>query len=441
MNSEFKNKQKLVFNKNCKLNFNIFCARPVISNIKDEDSVTIAEKHIRKKEKSEKMWLSDGFCLFNKSLTNQYTRVHFYDHRNTFDDKKKSQLLSGQLIEIAVREVKLQEINKSHIASKMVIVSIEILFKDIVICKTKSPFNRELHKLLFQSPFPNFNDISIRINAQDGSFSIVPLPVPKKREYNKNLEIQFGMNDKLRKVYSGKLSCTISSIIKGQDIQNEPTFYVYSIDNDPNDPKKSIFYLKTNNGNFYEGDEYFVLDNLALQLVTISKMEKLNKKHVSKLSEVSISEPNISVLNLQNLFQSARPSGTSFIQDNSITRMSKKPVLTITVLRGVEIPVREESAIVQPLVEIEWCDTFRSTSVAEGPAPVWHETLQFPVLKLSHQQYITIRLFDQHPIWGLQWLGESKVPLECHREYEEFERWISLSPPQSPVLLLGYVQV
>lgn len=51
-----------------------------------------------------------------------------------------------------------------------------------------------------------------------------------------------------------------------------------------------------------------------------------------------------------------------------------------------------------------------------------------------------IRLFDQHPIWGLQWLGESRIPLECHRNYQQLERWVGLSSLYSPSLSFGYVQ-
>lgn len=50
------------------------------------------------------------------------------------------------------------------------------------------------------------------------------------------------------------------------------------------------------------------------------------------------------------------------------------------------------------------------------------------------------RLFDQHPVWGLRWLGEAKIPVEYHRNYQELERWIGLSPVYSPVVSFGYVQ-
>ena len=51
-----------------------------------------------------------------------------------------------------------------------------------------------------------------------------------------------------------------------------------------------------------------------------------------------------------------------------------------------------------------------------------------------------LRLFDQHPIWGLQWLGDARIPIECHSNYQELERWIGLSPLCSPVISFGYVQ-
>lgn len=51
-----------------------------------------------------------------------------------------------------------------------------------------------------------------------------------------------------------------------------------------------------------------------------------------------------------------------------------------------------------------------------------------------------MRLFDQHPVWGLQWLGEARFPIEPHRNYQQLERWIGLSSLYSPTLSFGYVQ-
>ena len=47
---------------------------------------------------------------------------------------------------------------------------------------------------------------------------------------------------------------------------------------------------------------------------------------------------------------------------------------------------------------------------------------------------------NEHPVWGLQWLGEARIPIECHRNYQQLERWIGLSSLYSPALSFGYVQ-
>jgi len=102
--------------------------------------------------------------------------------------------------------------------------------------------------------------------------------------------------------------------------------------------------------------------------------------------------------------------------------------------------VREESALVSPLVEVQWGDVVHVTSVADGPAPVWQQTMQFELPKQNGEHYVKFRLYDQHPVWGQQWLGEARIPLERHRNYQELERWVTLSPLLSPVLSFGYVQ-
>lgn len=62
----------------------------------------------------------------------------------------------------------------------------------------------------------------------------------------------------------------------------------------------------------------------------------------------------------------------------------RKQNLSVTILRGVEVPVREESALVHPIVEVEWQNIVHSTSPSNGPAPIWQETLEFefPTLRI-----------------------------------------------------------
>lgn len=64
----------------------------------------------------------------------------------------------------------------------------------------------------------------------------------------------------------------------------------------------------------------------------------------------------------------------------------------------------------------------------------------FFLLIKSGEHCIKLRLFDKHPIWGLQWLGEARIPVVCHQNYQQLERWVGLSPVYSPALSFGYVQ-
>ena len=112
------------------------------------------------------------------------------------------------------------------------------------------------------------------------------------------------------------------------------------------------------------------------------------RKAMPKPPEIVVAEQMFSLLDisLQSWFQERRPlrpsSGTVTIAPKHLS--GRKQILTVTILRGVEVPVREESASVQPIVEVEWGDIVRATSTSDGPAPVWQQTLQFefPTLKM-----------------------------------------------------------
>ncbi|XP_033217740.1 coiled-coil and C2 domain-containing protein 2A-like [Belonocnema kinseyi] len=413
--------------------------KPAINNIRHKSVVQTTKKIKHQKQDINENCTNDGFNSISTNSSIYNILTCFHNDQNILNGKENL-LSSYKLLEIAIREVTLEKISKSQSEPVLKITSILILFKDTVICKATSPFNQNLHKLLLQNQSSNFNELSIRINAQCGTFSILPFPLPRKDEQNTNLEIQFAIKDKFGKVYSGILICMISLILQGQAVQWEPTSYGYSTLKDPNDPQNSIFLLPVNNRNCNEEISFFSLNSSALGITQKFKIEKSHKKYASRPLEFAVSEQKISVLNLITMFQNKRLLDVLAVQNASRNHAGRKPVLSITILRGVEVPVREETAIVHPLVEIELGDAIQSTFPAEGSAPVWHQTLMFPVSRFSIKQYVTLRLYDQHPIWGLQWLGECKIPIECHREYEELERWIGLDPLQSPALLLGYVQ-
>lgn len=114
---------------------------------------------------------------------------------------------------------------------------------------------------------------------------------------------------------------------------------------------------------------------------------KKAKKRLPKPPDIVVAEQMFSLLDvsLRNWLQERRPlRPSSDATHASKHHAGRKQILTVTVLRGVEIPVREESAQVQPIVEVEWGDIIRATSSSEGPAPVWQQTLQFeiPTMKI-----------------------------------------------------------
>ena len=438
MNDEQENENEIISSEKSIPNLHLCFIRPTINDIMHKRVVLTTEFH-QKKEDINDEWKNDGFNSISKNSSIYNIQTYFYNDLKILNNEEN--LKSCKLLEIAIRDVKLHNINQSHSESELRISSISILFKNTVICKMTMPFKQKLHKLLLQNQSSNFNDLSIRVNAQCGTFSILPLPLLKRGEQNTNLHIQFAIKNKFGKVYCGILICTISLIIQGQSKQREPTSYISSKLNDPNDPKNSIFFLQPNNIIYNKETTSLVLDHSALQLPERLQVQNARKNYESRPIEVSVSEHKVSIVDLRNVFQNKRSLEATASQKISRNYAGRKPVLSITILRGVEVPIREESAIVQPLVEIEWGDTIQSTTSAEGSAPVWHQTLQFPVLRVSDKQFVKLRLYDQHPIWGLQWLGECKIPIECHGEYEELERWIGLDPLQSPALLLGYVQV
>ncbi|XP_043480428.1 uncharacterized protein LOC122510084 [Leptopilina heterotoma] len=371
-------------------NFDLQCVRPKIKDVNDKSVILIANRFRHRLENDNKDLRNDGFYI---------NKIH-------------------------------------HVQTELKITAIAIILENKVICKTKYPFNRKIHKLLFQSKSLNYNYLAIQIIAQGGIHSTLPLYLPKVDEKNMKIETQFGIDDAFGNFHSGTIHYTVSSSNQEQYSEVEQT-YIYPIVNDPNDPSHNIFYFRPS-ALVQKNVGYLLLDHYALKLKDIFRKENIQEKNQSKSSNISVSESNMSLLGLRNFIQGKK---SVELQEMSRSYINKKPVLSITILRGVEVPVREESATVEPLIEIQWGDTFRSTLPADGPAPVWHQVLSFPVLKICDQKYIDIRLFDQHPIWGMQWLGECKIPIECYGEYEEFERWIDLSPLQSPFLSFGYVQV
>jgi hypothetical protein len=91
---------------------------------------------------------------------------------------------------------------------------------------------------------------------------------------------------------------------------------------------------------------------------------------------------------LRSWFQEKRPLRPSlFATHGPKHHAGRKQILTVTVLRAVEVPVREESASVQPIIEVEWENIVHCTTSSDGSAPVWQQTLQFEIPTLKTRYY------------------------------------------------------
>jgi len=230
------------------------------------------------------------------------------------------------------------------------------------------------------------------------------------------------------------------------DEPKENSGYLYRPSNDPNDPQNGLSLLKPQRRRpaSRKKVEYFLLEDptLIFNIADVGPARKSSPLE-SKHPDIVVTEhPAFSLLDVsfRNLFRPNRPLRPSSSAHHSRHHNVGRTILTVNVLRGVEIPVREESALVSPLLEVEWGNVVRATSVADGPAPVWQETLHLDLPRQNGEHCVKFRLYDQHPVWGQQWLGEARIPLERHRNYQELERWIALSPLFSPALLFGYAQ-
>ncbi|KAL7289816.1 hypothetical protein TKK_0016215 [Trichogramma kaykai] len=413
----------------------------------EDSSVIVLRKNQTKDNSKLDVYKEDGLYSSMKSpLTNIVAKPYPLEHQISFC--RTNNQIRGRILEIAIREVKVLP-NVGSSRNPPAITSVTFLFKNKIICKTNAPFNRKLHKLYIRNSVES-NVLSMQVQAQGSTSESIPLPLPEHCVKQKKVEIDFSILDSKRFIYSGIVICTLSLDITGPQIKTDASTYLFMPStNDPNDPRNSVSIMKSKNNSQRKQVNYFLLQDPALTFSTLSSdvYNKQNsvKKLLPKPPDIVVAEQMFSLLDisLRSWFQERRPlrpsSGTAIGPKH---HSGRKQILTVTVLRGVEVPVREESALIQPIVEVEWGDIVRSTSTSEGPAPVWQQTLQFeaPTKKLNGEHCVKIRLFDQHPVWGLQWLGEARFPLECHRNYQQLERWIGLSSLYSPSLSFGYVQ-
>ncbi|GAB1865197.1 Coiled-coil and C2 domain-containing protein 2A [Camponotus japonicus] len=390
----------------------------------------------------------DGLYVSENPLTSKIIKPYQLDNVKRLDYESRPRF-RGKLVEIAIREIRVhspREHQSNDPTEKLEIISVSILFKGRPVCRVNSPFNRQLYKLLIRDS--EHHDLSIQVHTRYGESSVLPLPLPQRckvKDYK--VDIDFAIGDRSHGIHAGIVACTISLSTYGSiDEPKENSGYLYRPSNDPNDPQNGLSLLKPQRRRpaSRKKVEYFLLEDptLIFNIADVGPARKSSPLE-SKHPDIVVTEhPAFSLLDVsfRNLFRPNRPLRPSSSAHHSRHHNVGRTILTVNVLRGVEIPVREESALVSPLLEVEWGNVVRATSVADGPAPVWQETLHLDLPRQNGEHCVKFRLYDQHPVWGQQWLGEARIPLERHRNYQELERWIALSPLFSPALLFGYAQ-
>ncbi|XP_044011453.1 uncharacterized protein LOC122854656 isoform X2 [Aphidius gifuensis] len=445
-------------NKKKKLNLNY--SYPKFENLKN-DKVLQTKRANPRSVIDKNLETEDGLYVSpNGPLTYNVIKPYKLDKYNTIVLKKNKQIKNKKLVEISIRDV---IIHPNDSTLKIKITSVQILFNNKIICKISSPFNRKLYKLLVNNDFKS-NDLSVKIQTQNNCNSILPFPLPQHCVKEKKINIDFSIKHSSGIIFSGTLIYTVSLSIEYNEDEddNDDNYndnisraeqlnnYSYKLTNDPNDPQSCLLFLdKINPISEETSCDYFLLGDPALQLDNL-EIEKLKinnnkpKKDKKLIPDVVISEePAFSLwdISIGNWFQASRPlRPSSATNTQKIIRTINDDLLTITVLRGIEIPVREDTSLVQPIVQIKAGELIETTTTADGSSPIWQQTLNFELSKLKNHTCIKLSLYDQHPVWGLQWLGQSIIPLEFNQNNQEFEKWISLSPLNSPLIRFGYIQ-
>ncbi|XP_043664563.1 coiled-coil and C2 domain-containing protein 2A-like [Vespula pensylvanica] len=415
-------------------------AYPVVNNDQQTNSVIVKNGKSPRQKVDKTSLTEDGLYTSDSPFTRNVTKPYLLNNTSMLDHEIVPKF-SGKLVEIAIRSVNIHSKNNQS-DSNVEITSVSLLFRKKVICKTNKPFNRKLHKLLLRNS--ECYNLSIQVYLKDGQSTILPLPLPKHSVKNNNIEIEFAIADSSGKIHSGTVMCTISLILHGQNQEETSTMYLHRLSNDPNDPQNGLSLHRPKKKVCNKEIKYFLLEDPALCFENVEEHLIVTKKEkqLPKPPDIAVIEqPVLSLLDIsfRNLLQARRPlrpSSSTHRHHHTIG----KALLSITILRGVEIPIREESALVQPLLEVEWGSIMHATPIADGPAPIWHQTMHFELPRKSGEHDVKLRLYDQHPVWGQQWLGEARIPLEHHRNYQELERWVTLSPLCSPTMLFGYVQ-
>lgn len=424
--------------------FSLCYAYPVIEDDRDTSEVLTKSKRASRvsdgRNKRDSL-AEDGLYASESPFTDRLVKPYRLDDVKPLDYESQPRF-RGRLVELAVRDVRVHAEETAQAAGTAPeIVSVSVLFEGRPVCTVNGPFNRKLYKLLTRSS--EGHDLSIQVHARHGASSVLPLPLPRRSVRDHKVDIDFAIGGDSGRMYAGTVVCTVSLSTCGDSEPEEIGASLYRPSNDPNDPQNSLSLSQPHRRSTGNKDvKYFLLTDPALIFdADIGAIRRRASPRDSKSPDIVVAEQSAFSLldvSLKNLFQASRP-----LRPSSSTRRHHvvgRTILAVTILRGVEVPVREESALVTPLLEVEWGNVVHATATADGPAPVWQQTMHFELPRQSGEHCVKFRLYDQHPVWGQQWLGEARIPLESHRNYQELERWVALSPLFSPVLSFGYVQ-
>ncbi|KAL0105948.1 hypothetical protein PUN28_015988 [Cardiocondyla obscurior] len=423
--------------------FGLCYAYPVIDDERETSAVLTRRKSDVRRSRDEDSPAEDGLYVSASPFTSRLIKPYRLDDIRPLNYESRPRF-RGKLVELAVRHVRVHSPECGQTSATPEMTSVSVLFKGKPICRVNSPFNRKLCKLLIRNP--ECHSLSIQVHARHGASRVLPLPLPLSRRNVKDhrVDVDFAIDGNSGDMHAGTVVCTISlSSYGSSEPEEETSANLYRPSNDPNDPQNSISLSRLPRKRFTASRDvkYFLLTDPVLTFdANVSAIRKATLRETNPPDIVVAEQSAFSLLDvsLKNIFQANRP-----LRPSSSARRRHtvgRTILAITVLRGVEVPVREESALVNPLLEVEWGNVVHATATAEGPAPVWQQTMHFELPRQNGEHCVKFRLYDQHPVWGQQWLGEARIPLESHRNYQELERWIALSPLFSPVLSFGYVQ-
>ncbi|XP_011166937.2 coiled-coil and C2 domain-containing protein 2A [Solenopsis invicta] len=426
--------------------FSLCYAYPVIDDDQKTSEVLTRSKRASRVSNGRDSSAEDGLYVSESPFTDRIVKPYRLGDVKPLDYESRPRF-RGKLVEIAVREVRVsppREENQHAGTTIPEIVSVSLLFKGKTICTSNGPFNRKLYKLLIRHS--ECYNLSIQVHARHGASSVLPLLLPRRSVRDHKVDVDFAIGDSSGRMHAGTVVCTVSLSMYGSSEEPEESnsALLYRPSNDPNDPQNSLFLSRPHKRSTSKKDvKHFLLIDPALvfNLADVGVTRRALPSE-SKSPDIVVTEQSAFSLldvSLKNLFQASRP-----LRPSSSGRRHHPPIgktiLAVTIVRGVEVPVREESALVTPLLEVEWGNVVHATATAEGPAPIWQQTIHFELPRQNGDHCVKFRLYDQHPVWGQQWLGETRIPLESHRNYQELERWIALSPLFSPVLSFGYVQ-